>query len=187
MEQVKSLREQIELNQIDSILIGKIQSINLNHIKHLSPLSDLGGIESFANLLVHNTSLIRLSFSEFCFIGPEGAKLISEAIKMNSILQKINLSGNYIEDEGAKWISEAIKMNSSLQEINLSGNSIGEEGAKWISEGIKVNSTLQELNLSHNFIGDEGVKWIAKGIEMNTSLCKIDLSENSALEKKSKF
>ena len=76
--------------------------------------------------------------------------------------------GNYIGDEGAKRISESLKINTSLTKLNLRGdekirnengriemkrndewidNRIGDEGAKTISESLKINSSLTELYL----------------------------------------
>lgn len=54
----------------------------------------------------------------------------------------LNLSWNKIGDEGAKSISEALKVNGILTTmtiLNLYDNQIGDEGAKSILEALQVN------------------------------------------------
>ena len=82
--------------------------------------------------------------------------------------------GNQIRNEGAKTISESLKINTSLTSLYLwsdekirkckrekkrkwndkwIGNQIRSEGAKAISESLKINTSLTELNLG----GDEKI------------------------------
>jgi hypothetical protein len=63
-------------------------------------------------------------------IGTEGAKVIGEALKVNTLLTYIGLNGNNIGAEGGKAIGEALKVNTSLTEILLQRNNIGDEGAR---------------------------------------------------------
>lgn len=74
---------------------------------------------------------------------------------------------NGIGDEGAKVMSEMLKMNKTLKELHLFGeeerktkrmnhqrmieNEIGVEGAKAFCEMLKVNTTLTTLNLSGKY------------------------------------
>jgi hypothetical protein len=44
---------------------------------------------------------------------------IIEKIKNNQIGEKLDLHSNNIDDEGAKSISQSLKINSSLKELNL--------------------------------------------------------------------
>ena len=60
--------------------------------------------------------------------------------------------GNQIEYEGAKAISESLKINTSLNTLILGsvlcdGNQIGDEGVKAISETLQINTSLSTLNL----------------------------------------
>ena len=71
-------------------------------------------------------------------IGDDAAKLLSDALKTNTTLTSLDLSGeeeNMIDKKGrnADW---------------LAGNQIGDEGAKAMSEMLKVNTTLTSLDLS---------------------------------------
>ena len=82
----------------------------------------------------------------------------------------IDLSSNWIGVEGAKSISEALKTNKSLTSIHLSYNNIEAEGAKSIGEALKINKSLTSINLSNNYIGVEGAKSIGEALERNKSI-----------------
>jgi len=63
----------------------------------------------------------------------------------------LNDKGQYMYDEGAKMISELIKVNSTLRILDLSVNTIGDEGTIMISESLKTNTTLTDLSLGCYF------------------------------------
>ena len=70
-------------------------------------------------------------------IGDEGAKAMSEMMKVNTTLTSLNLCG-----EG-----RGVKKTRKKRKSCLTGNGIGDEGAKSMSEMLKMNSTLKLLNL----------------------------------------
>ena len=74
-------------------------------------------------------------------IGDEGAKAISESLKINTSLTELNL-----------WSDEKIRnekesKNEKNENEEWIGNHVGDEGAKTISESLKINTSLTELNL----------------------------------------
>ena len=71
-------------------------------------------------------------------IGEEGAKTLSEILKVNTTLTKLNLSCE--KEERKREIFER-------KEEWMTDNKIGDEGAKALSEMLKVNTTLTSLNL----------------------------------------
>ncbi|KAL1504242.1 hypothetical protein AB1Y20_010651 [Prymnesium parvum] len=56
---------------------------------------------------------------------------------------------NRIGAKGAKEVAAALKTNTTLTSLNLSGNDIGAEGAKEVAAALKTNTTLTSLNLSY--------------------------------------
>ena len=76
-------------------------------------------------------------------IGDEGASKISESLKVNTTLTKLNLYG----DEKKKKKQWKREVNEN-ERNKWTGNIIGDEGASKISESLKVNTTLTELSLS---------------------------------------
>ena len=70
-------------------------------------------------------------------IGDEGAKAISEMLKVNKTLTTLNLARGEERKEDQK----------EKEEERMTDNMIGADGAKTMSEGLKVNSTLTSINL----------------------------------------
>ena len=77
-------------------------------------------------------------------IGETGATSLSESLKSNTTLKKLNLSS-----EDKKDIQKT-SINNSLFSFLYSptGNKIGDAGATSLSESLKSNTTLMKLNLS---------------------------------------
>ena len=140
---------------------------------------------SISECLKINSTLCKLNLSSNK-ITDEGAKKLAEAIQVNVTLQKLNLCGNEIADEGAKGLGEAIQINMTLQKLNISSNRITDEGAKGLSEAIQVNMSLQEINISSNKITDEGAKKLAEAIQVNVTLQKLNLSGNEIADEGAK-
>jgi hypothetical protein len=135
---------------------------------------------SIAEALKVNSVLQALDLSEFFFCDVEySVKYMAGALKINSTLQKIDLSRNRIGVEGARLMAEALKINSTLQKIGIAVNNIGNQGAKFVADAIKMNSTLKEINLAFNDIDDQGAKYFVEAIKENSSLQKINFAGNN--------
>jgi len=74
-----------------------------------------------------NTSLQVLNLHNG--LGPEGAKALAEALKVNNTLQKLDLRGNNIGAGGAKAIAECGYRKTRIHLQIASGNN-GEPGTK---------------------------------------------------------
>ena len=70
-------------------------------------------------------------------IGNEGAKVISEMLKVNKTLASLNLARG----------EESKEEQKEKEEDRMTDNEIRADGAKTMSEGLKVNSTLTSINL----------------------------------------
>ena len=112
-------------------------------------------------------------------ITSEGAKKIGEAIQVNTTLQILKISCNTISDDGAAAVSDGLKSNNSLQELNMDNNKITSEGAKKIGEAIQVNTTLQILTISYNTISDDGAAAVSDGLKSNNSLQELYMNNNN--------
>ena len=107
---------------------------------------------ALAKALQYNSSLKSLTLITpgLCHVGKEAFAALSEALKLNSALLKINFCLPYIVKQGVIDIAEGLKVNSTLTTLDLFCNFIHAEGAIVIAEVLKVNSILTTLNLSYN-------------------------------------
>ncbi len=93
--------------------------------------------------------------------------LLSNAMKDNTSVKKLNLNKSGITDEGIKVLAEMLKVNSTLMELNLSDNDIGNQSGKLIIEALKMNSTLTILDLSGTSVDTKIRKEIRIRLERN--------------------
>ena len=133
--------------------------------------------KAIAQALKMNTMLQRLDL-DGNQISDDGAKALAEALKMNTVLQRLYLNDNQISDDGAKALAEALKMNTVLQWLFLGLNQISDVGAKALAQALKKNTMLQQLYLYNNQISDDGAKALAEALKMNTVLQLLYLNGN---------
>ena len=76
-------------------------------------------------------------------IGAEGAKAIAEALKVNAVLNNLDLGGNRFGDHGAKAIAEALKVNPVLTKLDLKYNILGEAGKQAVRDAVKDRSGFE--------------------------------------------
>lgn len=79
----------------------------------------------------------------------------------SSVLQSLNLYDNKLGVEGARVLAEALSLNSSLQNLDIGCNRIRNKGMKAISEGLygeNSKSNLRVLVVKNNFINEKGFK-----------------------------
>jgi len=131
-----------------------------------------------ANALKVNTSLTELNlFSSN--IRNDGAVAIFDALKENKTLKNLNMASNRISFVGGKAACEALKINSTLTLLNLEYSDLGPKGAQYISLGLKENKGVTELNLNANSIADYGLQYIAEALKVNRTLSRLMLDVNN--------
>ncbi|XP_061256980.1 NLR family CARD domain-containing protein 3 isoform X1 [Bos javanicus] len=112
-------------------------------------------------------------------IGPQGAKALADALKINRTLASLSLQSNRIRDDGARSMAEALATNRTLSVLHLQKNSIGPVGTQQMADALKQNRSLKELMFSSNSIGDGGAKALAEALMVNQGLKSLDLQSNS--------
>jgi len=95
-----------------------------------------------------------------------GAISISEMIKINHILQVLNISGNPIGDQGIAAIAGTLD-NARISKLNVSCCSITVTGAKSLAAGLTNNQSMKLLHVSTNNIAVNGAIAILKAAIAN--------------------
>ena len=168
-------------------IANKIVDYELVNNKHAS-MSNLKVIEAESktfNLdrtIINNMGINEKDSSNIISqIGATGATAIANALKVNSSLTSLNLTGNnYIGGAtGATAIADALKVNSSLTGLSLNSTFIGDTGAIAIADALKVNSSLTGLSLEYNSIRSSGGTAIADALKVNSSLRTLSLTNTT--------
>jgi len=138
-------------------------------------------------------------------ISDEGAKKIAEMIKINTTVQKLDISYCNIPDEGAVLINDVYKHSKTLQELKLSWQndiitissvdifyklsykSIGNIGAIIISNILSKNIKTKVVDISYNSISDDGAVAIINCLRKNSTLEELNMSGNVITSKEAKM
>jgi Ran GTPase-activating protein (RanGAP) involved in mRNA processing and transport len=100
-----------------------------------------------------------------------------------NLLQRLDLSFNFIDDTGVKEICGLIRSAPALRSLVLKGNEIGPDGCVELMNtlGSGQNLELQVLDLSKNPLATKGGLAISEFLQRNTVLHELDL-EDTKLE-----
>jgi hypothetical protein len=104
-------------------------------------------------------------------------QVVLNQLKDNEI-EKLDLSHKGLTSHQITLLAEALKTNTMLKMLELSGNQIGDAGAEKLADALKSNTALMELGLSSNQIGNVGADKLADALKSNTTLTKLDLNRN---------
>ncbi|XP_051763856.1 NACHT, LRR and PYD domains-containing protein 12-like isoform X23 [Ctenopharyngodon idella] len=137
------------------------------------------GCAALASALRSNSLLRELDLTGN-IIGGGGLTLLSDGLKdPHCKLEKLWLSQCNITDEGCAALASALRSNSHLRELNLSGNIIGDGGLTLLSDGLKdPHCKLEKLRLWGCNITAEGCAVLASALRSNSHLRELDLTDN---------
>ncbi|XP_048051933.1 NACHT, LRR and PYD domains-containing protein 12-like isoform X5 [Megalobrama amblycephala] len=111
-----------------------------------------------------------------CNITAEGCAALTSALRSNSHLRELDLSGNKIGDEGLMLLSDGLKdPHCKLEKLTLNSCNITVEGCAALTSALRSNSHLRELYLTVNKIGDKGLMLLSDGLK--DPHCKLEKLE----------
>lgn len=143
-----------------------------------------------AKIMQVNPSLNYLNLQKADLIHPEGegacsgalmqsARMLADALRVNTSLTALNLSSNYIGFEAALTLVDAdalfdaLRTNTSLIKLNLFSNSIGPKGGVALADALRINASLMSLDLQDNELDPEGGVVLADALRINASLTEV--------------
>lgn len=164
-------------NYVDSlynvISNNNLQYLNLSHMNITSTLCE----QLFKKLSSSMVKYLNLSHNYICI---EGFRAIYEFLKVDKLLEYLDISHNKISDEFNINIDifNILKINSTLQYLDISYNNIYEEEIIELFESLKF-SNLEYLDVSGNMITDKCLEKLSEILIKNEKL--ISLSINSSI------
>ena len=137
-----------------------------------------GDCTTLAEAIKRNSTITHLNLSG-SLLGHGDFTALAEAIKQNSTITHLNLSCNSFGLGDYTALAEAIKHNSTIRQLDLSETDIGFGDCSNIvlADAIKQNSAITHLNLSRNFLGLGDCTALAEAIKHNSTIRQLDLSE----------
>nr|AAF25948.1 RAN GTPase activating protein 2 [Arabidopsis thaliana] len=121
-------------------------------------LEDEGAI-AIVNALKESASPIEVLEMAGNDITVEAASAIAACVAAKQDLNKLNLSENELKDEGCVQIANCIEeVNSKLQYIDMSTNYIRRAGARALAHVVVKKEAFKLLNIDGNIISEEGIE-----------------------------
>ena len=131
-----------------------------------------------AEAIKHNSTITQMDLSGDVFHTDCSAILaLAEAIKQNSTITKLELS-IFLGHTNCTALAEAIRHNSTITQLDLSKNQLGAANCTAVAEAISHNSTITQLDLSHNNLGAAGCAALAEAIKHNSTIKELHLCDN---------
>ena len=118
-------------------------------------------------------------------VGPADAATIADALRSNSVLEELLLSGHAIGAEGAAALGAAlagVDGNIALRRLCLGAQTFGDAGAAALASSMAAWNTLEDLDLELKGITATGASHLGGGLAKNTSVKKLNMSRNELLD-----
>jgi Ran GTPase-activating protein (RanGAP) involved in mRNA processing and transport len=112
-------------------------------------------------------------------LSRDNTQQLAAMLRRNTVLQDLDLNGNYLGSAGFAEIVSALYRNTSIQDLNVSTNELDDlASANTLRELLCQNKTITRLNIDSNTFGSNvaAVRCIAHGFSDNTTLQELDLS-----------
>ena len=125
-----------------------LRNLNLK----LNRIDDKGGSKLCIDLLNNNSNLDFLSLSSNS-LGHMFCESLSEYLKMNQAIRRIDISCNFIDDSNASTLKDSLESNENIIYIDIRNNQFSEETEQEINE-IVTKNMLKSKNIPYKRLGD---------------------------------
>lgn len=97
----------------------------------------------------------------------KGAVLLFDTLRQsNSVVSKLSVSHNQLDDEFMKSLGEYIQNNKSIEEIWLQNNKISDSGIEMLVPYFEGNNTLKRISIDGNVeITNNSIPFLVKMIK----------------------
>lgn len=111
--------------------------------------ADVDCARAMRNMLIENTCITSLDISN-CQLEEAGGAEVSEGLRLNSSLMRLNMQRNGLGDGGVRAVCAALSGSgyaSNITDLNISSNDVTVVGAQCVGNLIASNSTIMKLSI----------------------------------------
>jgi Ran GTPase-activating protein (RanGAP) involved in mRNA processing and transport len=108
----------------------------------------------------------------------EGAKSISNTLKMIGTLEEIQMPQNGIRPNAIEFLADACASNPNLKIINFNDNTFRKVGAEWMAKALDKLNNLEYINFGDCLIKSSGSVLVARALVKSKNLKEVILSFN---------
>lgn len=169
--------QESQIDQVVKLLAPKKapMGLNIRNSKLTKP-----SVDYLTKMLANSETMLTGLNLKYCFLPFDFVLPLSNGLRVNKNLIKLDLSNNGLIPAVARYLLDALTVNMSVTEVNFHGNFLDNEFAVDLSYLLEQNVVLNTIDISANPIGPEGAKYILASIlSYNDSLSSLgDLSQN---------
>ena len=107
--------------------------------------------------------------------------ILSETLKHNRKLVKLDLSFNGITSSIGKYIAMALRINVSLTVLSLAHNELDDSFCNVLAQEIRNNRVLSEIDMSANPFTQNGASYLLQLLGTTAIVSLGDLDKNKSL------
>ncbi len=165
------------MDQYAKILMPRRPALNLN--MRNSSLTKHASDYLFKAISMPDYYLTSLSL-RFCYLTFEQIVALSNALRFNKTLVKLDLGKNAMKPCTARFVLDAMLDNYCLSEVSFAGNFLDDEFAVDLAGVLEDNPVLFKVDISGNPIGPAGAQALLNSLLMkNENLGSLgDLNQN---------
>jgi hypothetical protein len=156
-----------------------------------SSIKSLLQLKNISNLGLPQSKIPPASFSSFeslsalslsqCYLDSRSIVILSEALKHNRSLVKLDLSYNGLRTNIAQYLARALRINISLTMLSLAHNELDDRFCVVLAQELRNNNTLFECDMSGNPFAQDGANALLDLIG-NTAVGSLgNLDQNKSL------
>jgi Ran GTPase-activating protein (RanGAP) involved in mRNA processing and transport len=108
-------------------------------------------------------------------LGPEGCRLITDALADNTTVASLMLGTDAIGNAGAADVARLLERNERLEVVYLGCNRIDGNGVGLLADALAEHPSVTGLWLKRNPIGDDGARHLARLLRTNRTLTTLDI------------
>lgn len=151
------------IDQYVKLLMPRRPALNLN--MRNSTLSKQAGDYLFKALSMPEYYLTSLSL-RFCFLNFEQLIALSNALRFNKTLVKLDLGKNALKPCTARFVLDALLDNYCLSEVSFAGNFLDDEFAVDLAGVLEDNPVLYKVDIAGNPVGPAGAQALLNALLM---------------------
>lgn len=132
-----------------------------------------------SSILSNFEGLVTLNLSQ-CYLDSRSIVVISETLKHNRVLTKLDLSYNGITSNIGRYLAMALRLNVSLTILSLAHNDLNDQFCYILSSELRSNNTLYEVDMGGNPFTSIGANSLMElvGTTALASLGNLDNNKN---------
>ena len=150
----------------------------ISAITNATSLNEQGALKSLVNDLAADAAEQTEINSTGAGYNDNNIVELFTALKTNTKVKRVDLSGNYISDKAGAEVITLIGENKGIEHASLRNNKLGELSFRALGEALKVNKTLRSIDLRGNNIPLEAAEALRDQIlPFNSSISCIYIAD----------